>query len=501
MNETKYMQQLVELDIKEAIWKLLSQWKALLLTAVIVALLMGAAAYIKDTRAYESAVEAAKQAEAEQSVSADERLENALSSVTAEDRSVIEQILRQKRLINEEKEYLDNSIWINTDPMNQRDLKLEYYITINDEADMQALVDAYNACLLQEEYADKLKSVIDADAKTEYIYELYGGHSGAIADSDVSSTLYVVEIILPEDVDADEIISITDNEMKSLCGKLSSKITPHTIKLISTEENHIISNNVLDRRINIAYTINNLSGSITNATNALSQDQRFVLEKALKAMDSADAISGDLADDSSEAAASTAADVIPGPSWSIKHTFIGFIVGAFLYVGAFVAFLILKGCINSAKSLQSFTRKRLVGEIYYDSEPSGFSKLMHSKLVNKYHYRRKSDPDTQIGKTMDSISALCEHSGEGSLTMLDLTAKKEKVHNILTSMMAEAGKKGLDAAVVEADGELDEKELLGIKNAVLAVSADTKAAAIGKIMSICNDYDISPLGNVYISEM
>ena len=68
MNNQTYQKQVIEINIKELIWDLLAQWKAVLLVSLIMALLMCGARYAKDKSAFDASIIAQKEAEAQKAL-------------------------------------------------------------------------------------------------------------------------------------------------------------------------------------------------------------------------------------------------------------------------------------------------------------------------------------------------------------------------------------------------------------------------------------------------
>ena len=84
-----------ELNLKELMWDLLGQWKAILIVALLAAIIVPGAKYLKDTLDYKKALKQAEQTAAQASVSADEQIEGVLSSLSQEDRDAVSYLLQQ----------------------------------------------------------------------------------------------------------------------------------------------------------------------------------------------------------------------------------------------------------------------------------------------------------------------------------------------------------------------------------------------------------------------
>ena len=133
MNNSTYQQPETLINIKEIIWDVLEQWKAALIAALLMALLACGAKYAKDMRSY-NAREAAEASKAETNISTEERIAAILEGLPEDGRATVEFMIEQNEWIETEKDYINNSILMNTNPTAQRTLTLTYYVEATSEA-------------------------------------------------------------------------------------------------------------------------------------------------------------------------------------------------------------------------------------------------------------------------------------------------------------------------------------------------------------------------------
>ena len=91
-------------NTKEIVWDILQQWKAVLIAAVIMMLLVGGLKYYKDTSEYESA-EASKEAEAQTGISVEQKIEDVLAVFTSRGESELVVDYTKLRNVKLEREY------------------------------------------------------------------------------------------------------------------------------------------------------------------------------------------------------------------------------------------------------------------------------------------------------------------------------------------------------------------------------------------------------------
>ena len=101
---------------------------------------------------------------------------------------------------------------------------------------------------------------------------------------------------------------------------------------------------------------------------------------------------------------------------------LGFILGVFFYICIYIVTVVIRRRVESPRCMANYAKSRIVGEIYYDNEPHGISKLCHSKLAMRLRHRGGCNTESQLNKCADSIKALSENAKE-DVTFLDLTNK------------------------------------------------------------------------------
>ena len=121
-------------NLKEVIWDLLLQWKAVLIVSLIAMLLVGGLKYAKDMNAYKSAKDAAAAEQSEQ-ISPDQKIAGIMDALPADEQSTVEYLVMQEDWISAQKDYISESILMTTNPASQRTLMLYYYISTSGSPD------------------------------------------------------------------------------------------------------------------------------------------------------------------------------------------------------------------------------------------------------------------------------------------------------------------------------------------------------------------------------
>lgn len=501
MSSKNTFQNEYEFDLKDLIWKLLAQWKALLLVCIIMALLIPGAKYLKDLTDYDKDVIEKETAEKESAMTADERMEKLLENISEEDAETIHFILNQQNAIDQQSYYLNNSILVNTDPTSQKVVEIIYLVRRNDNVDLQVLVDTYSSCLRRTESLNALRDVIAPDAPLESILELLNSSGGTIADSDTGSVIYTVQVVIPEDISADDVVSAVDSIIKGISQELKSSVGSHSIVRLDANEQHQYNGSVSDRRTSGLYAINNLTNSIISAKGRLSEENVALVEKLIEIKQQEKELSETATNVAEAEAANTNNSEISAPKFSKRFIVFGFIFGAFLYVGVFLLTWITRKTLGSVSAASCITDKRLLGEAYFPIEHKLGAGLFYSETINKLRYKNKLDTEKQVKAAANTVEAVCNHRNVEKLTMLacDVSEKiGEVTDQIVKSCITGGSKAKID--IMDANA-MDERAFSSISHAIYIVSNKTNVDMLRKMSSLCREYDVDPLGVIYLEEV
>ena len=503
MNKQTKNNQIVEIDMKNVLWELLSQWKAVLIISLALAILLAGAKYFKDRASYDDAIIAQKEAEEQQaSLSQDERIAIVINSLQMADQNKVRILTNEKKWIKKQNSYLKNSILMQTDPTNQRELSLVFRINAEKKEDLPVLLQSYEAIARSETIVEAIKPAISPDSDNKYISELIRNNDNAEHNETISEAgaAITVKIIIPEETDCERVAEAASaamvNQGKSLVAEF-----PHSLVMAKYDVARIYNSEMIEDRQATFLNIYKMETDIKNAESSLSAEQKAALEAIAAIVEEESNI-----DDPEEQIADSAKNkksTLVAPGFSKKYALLGFVMGVLLYSLCYVAFSILKGCISAASVIEDYTGARLLGEAYYKGERKGLSVLLHSDLIDKIRYKKMPDFAAQFDKIEKSLEAVCAHADAKEATMISLTDTNanELVRTTIREMSKQMSNRGTKLDEVTIASDFDESELLPIKKAVLLVGNDTKEKKLKKLIELCHDYDISLLGSIYISEM
>lgn len=495
MNNDYATQREIEIDFIDLIWKLLMQWKVILFVCIAMGLLVPSVKYIRDKNAYEIELAKRKEAAAQASRPAEDRIEDALSSLSVDQRDDVLYLARQQEILSSMEEHLSNSILFNLDPSNQRRLTINYVLSSDTGANMRALADSYSACLRQHVFLEKLRNLINPDAKVEYIYELIDTENERLVGDEARGALYSVTIVLPEDVDSSKVIDLVSTELYSHHSKIEAVAGVHTITNSDYSDIHVYNDEAVEEQHNYLYSINNIKSNIENTLRVLTSEQLAAYETILSTkgittagQNGATQVSGNY-------------DASLSPVFSIKYAVAGFLLGVILYAGIYAVILIFKNTIPSASIARNFTSRRLLGEVYQVKEAKGISKLFTSNIIVKCRYRNQLDKDKQISAIATAIDAVCSHFSIDRLVLflVGIGDEFDGVVNQISIRSISSDKK--NRLVLFDSSNINEKEISSENSAVYLVCNKTKTSDLRNLMSLVDSYNITSYGIVYVEEL
>ncbi len=489
-----------EVDLRELLWGLLDQWKAVLIVAFVAAALVPAVKLFRDNRSYQAAVKEAEATAQQAELPEGEGIEKVLETLSAEDRGAVELLVQQQELVKTQSGYLNNSILLSMDPANQRTLYVRYRLNAGDGVEVTPLADAYIALLRRNSSVQELGNIIDPEAGLSYIYELISALYSTVPDSSAKGIVLTVSIVLPNDIDANTIANKVDEFVRGIHDELSATMGAHTVDPLDRNEIRTYNNDIVSRKASLVASINSTRTAIKTNETALNASQKAAYTNAMQILNSSANNTGSAEEPSAdevEAATATTpntATLPKKPSFSIKLAAVGFVVGSAVYAIAYVVVVIVRGRVGSAQMLQDYTASRLLGSVFYPRRYRGFDALFHSRMVNKMRFGKLGDVATQIDKTAVTVGSVCAHAGVDSIHVVSMGNEAGLANDVATAIAS----KGVETQVLTVTQDSGEELLLNVKNAVYVVDSNVKGSDAWAVSSLCRNYDVQQLGCVYV---
>lgn len=491
MNNQRLQKTDIAINLKELLWNLLDQWKAVLVAGLIMMVLVSGLGFLKSAQEYKK--EAQREA-AENSGTPSERIERVMSSLTEDEQMHVTFVLQEQDWLDSQKSYVKKSIAMRTDPTSMRTLKQVYELDLKNKENSGVLSNIYRNYFLSDEMAEAVKPYIDPDIENKYIQELFNNKDDAQESQGLEENVYKLSItmgiILPEDTDAEAVSAAIEKALKAYSKELN-KTYAHSVELSSHEVIYQYNSDYATRRTTLFNNVSALEKALDTAKASLSENEKAAVSTitAIKANSDGNGTGSTAGTDTSSQA--------QRPKLSAKAAIMGFIAGMLLYILAYILLVVIRKRVNCASEAETYTGTRLVGEVYRRTEHKGADKLMHSSAICKKHYDGKFDKDKQIEKMWKTISAICTHGEINKIHLLDISGNTELTADLLNTLKSKRDDSDVEIKTLDFNEEIDENAINEISDSVVLTSDKTKAGVVIKLADLCRDYGVKCRGCVF----
>lgn len=493
MNNRGYVEP--QLDLKELLFRLLSQWKAMLLTALIFAVAVSGLKLFKDIR-----TDGFDTTEITGDAPIEEQ-EAAIIEELGDDYLLVSTVLQQERLVNQQNKYLNESAIMKIDSANAKTMVFTFFVS-GAEAETPKVFAHYKVSVLDKNFLIGLKDAVGIDLDDKYTRELQSVSYETFSENEVvNSGTITYRVRIAETSDEDEVRSYVESAFSAFNDEISKEVAPHLLEVLNVENVRLYDTDLFNKKVSIINNINSLQNAIRTNKNNFNEDQknaystlRDIRNKENEIFEEGEygiegSSEGDLLEEETE---------IKKPGISVKYILLGFILGAFIYAFIYFMLMVLKNKVRSASDAETYAGARVLGEVYRQGSHSGIGKLLHSGIVERALYGGLFDAEKQISRAVSSIAAICENKEIKNITLLNIGPQGDEITGVINDINAKLKLEDVDVNVVNLDKEIDEKTLVGVENAVMVVTADdTSSSLLVKTADILREFGIDCIGTVY----
>lgn len=484
------------LELTDIIWDILTQWKALLIVSLVVALIISGLKYSNDMKSYNAAKSAENKQEEIITGDPEQQIQDVLAGLPQSDRVLVMQAIKQGQWIEDKNSYIEDSLFMKMNPYDIRILKLGYHIEgVSDPFETATLISGYES-FADEDALNSLADVISPGAQANTIRELISTSTSRKSENSTNNggkgPYFQISVFLPDDVDAksveNELNGIIDSKNREL-----SQTVPHTVSLYYSEEARCVDDGAIERQVTALSNGYSVQTWQKGMTDSFTDQQKTAFNLITALLDSEKTGAVEQID------AAAGEETIVKPGFSKKYLILGLVFGALVYIAGYGMLLLIRNRINSASDASYYGGTRLLGEIYLPEECKGIKCLMKSSFISRLRYGKKTDVEKQMDKLISTSKAVLEHNGVETFTLADLTdnAKEEAIIKIVNKFNSA----GITVQPITIEKEFDESRLLGIKNIIIAVSRKTDISMLTQLTELCSCYDIRHWGMIFIDSI
>lgn len=375
-----------QFSVKFLSWKILFNWKLLVIFGVVFAILFLSVGYIRDWKSY-------NQRSKEQILSsADKEL-----SFTEEEREQVQTAEMLQKRIRERLEYIEKSIKMNINANEENTLVMTWYIAsdyqFNYAEDISlnytdALVAAYEQYIQGGSMVQKISEDMDLEYNSEYINEMIQIYNST------NSTVITLEMGYP-DVDVlQKMEAEIENIIIQKSGEISESIGNHTIQLLSTDI-------VTKSNAELAEYQQSVCDGLTSYQDKLDVMEKEMSAEQLDVLNSSEDIqenqknNSDISEDAS----------VKKPQIEAKKAIIGFLIGIFVGMILVICKVIFSTKLQSGEELEELYGVSELGVIELPEKTGAVNKKL---LCLKNHGKQQLSMEEKIGFILSNIVLECE---------------------------------------------------------------------------------------------
>ncbi len=468
-----------ELDLYDLFWRLLEQWKGILLVALILSVLLSSAMLLKNQRASKKIVEA------------DPEILNVLSLYA---------------------DYMDKRDQYNSNFFNSVDLNncmtvtclYEYNSALipdrndnfHDETTLGLLNNLYNIILSDDTFRTEMINELknywpEIDSKTlGNIMTSYSAHTVAYGPGVIT-----INMVIPKDKDPEELQAVLTKSVYAYHDRISANVTQeNTIRFVSFAFKQTDYTSELNARNSRYNLVSSGISQYKNAYNNLEKDDQNIVDKAKEKC-------GSTSDPSVYEEYLTKGvnkSDVSKKSLLIKYGILGFGGGIMLYIIAYVILIIIVKRVRVDDDLENATGLRNFGGVYEYPYKGFFKTFLHSRKLYAYRTKRSQN----ISRISDDIKAKLSFSGKDAFTLIMVGSPSERAQAMINEQLGIMKESNFTVETLGIDsgfGLIEDSVIAGLGSVIIQLFGDkTKWNELAALYSKLNEYNVDIVGSQFI---
>lgn len=461
------------ISIKEILWYLLEQWKAIVLFALCVMFLFLGLMKVR----YSSYAKTQQQIQSE------------TKSITAQD--IIESLPENEQEfvlsayhLFQEREYL--SEYINTAPIMQIDpnhskrLRCRWAVD-GVGLDSNALAMSYVMELQDESHRTQLLHASGVELEEERFNDLLF----ITYPDEIGHNVVCCDFFLTEGMKVDSLKEGFAHEFETINAELQDELGEHQIRNFNCETAIVSDERVYKKQTDVYQHFTNISIQLNNLNNLFSANQKEAFRQ-LQNLDKETFI-----DDSIQ--------IVP-KTITLRNLILGLLFGIVIYIGIYFLYLVLSGIIISSDVFED-SSIRILGEWHRSSDKKN-KVLMRDRNIWKRHHRKHLSRDVELNRISNAVESICKYRHIGNLLIVlsgELSEAQDTFMSDLTDSYENYDIRVKTIATSRTDGMINETELISADGVMLVIiEGESRFKDLNMVFDRCNEYNKSIIGSVYM---
>lgn len=401
-------------DLVDTIWRILMQWKPLLIVMIVCGIVLSGYMYGRRARDYKEQMEMSEMSKQElidaMGNDAYKKVEGAVSNQINADLA---------------RKYQNESILLQQRPYYERNLFMEYKIQTTDGS-AEAVADMYTQMLIGDKLVKRIAKAIDYDGDLSYIRELIKT-SYVLADTNL--VIMEVTVILSEDMDAKAVARAVNSYVRNSVIKAAEEGVVYTVTKVAQTVKYVRDNELSALISNTQSAINTYDSGVEGLVKDGSEAQRLLYREMLSVEREKYGIESD-----EEPVISPVT-----PTFSKAFFIIGAFMGAMLYACILLGWAIIRPTIASTINILDTYGLYLIEE-HHDRKFSGFlGKFIYSKLVYGLRFNsQKCTVEESTAQAASQIEGLAKREKASRVVLCEMCKKKEAAYTNYVVKLKEA---------------------------------------------------------------
>ena len=502
MNNNTYDER--EIDLIDLMWRLLEQWRVLLVMAIIGALIVPLCIGVKNwiTTASDSG-----SMESTEEVVVDSTTQTELDS---EYNTLFTTLSMYKSYKTLEYRY-QHSILNQIDFQNCISVSTAYEIRLgNADQRIRTMYALYTDITNNEDFANSILALYSSDSSTGSLSDVCSV-SGSVptSDDEADSAVITINTILPSTVDINDYKDALDSAVIDYKKTLENSVGSHGVTLVSTNSRKVNNTTLATTQNAVTTALNTAKSNYETAYKALTDNGKAVMDEIVNdeandsnSLSEATAELDELWKNYATGVLSSSEVVTANPSsiliaFTIKNIAIGVLAALVLYCGAYVAYMILSRKVKNPEEIENMSGISNYGGIYEYPYSTGLTRFAHDKKI--YSIRRKGSSAEKLAE--DLVSRL-KFQDKSQVHMIVCGAGSGRTDSILQEQKVKLESQGITVDVFTLDkpvSEIYDSQFTDMSAAFLQIiSGQTTYNMISELSVKLKKYNVDIVGSEFI---
>ena len=428
-NQTNYRDDTIEIDLLSLLKRLLIQWRAIISIGILMGVLVGGWQFVKDRNTYKTQLAQSKNGTL-----------TLTAGLTDDEVLTVQQAVLQQQEIDELEEYSTKSLLMQVDALNHEEIKLLYSIQTQSGNATNALA-LYREMLTSSSSAKQIIQDVGIDSDEKYIPSLiqvsdarkYSTESAFIDDTNV---LMMVKFLIPENIDASKVQTSIEGLITRYNPEAAGITTEATVTEISAEIITSADMELQNKQQQLETNLTNLKAAQKTTRDSLNDSQKALFEK----------LTGKTASEQEQTNDKLQVEV-QEPSWSMKYTLIGTLLGIILYIGIYMAYMLLRPQVTDITMMGS--TPQLEQMVLGSTEKAWYKFFTYDSLLDSHLYKREGKVEDRSRRALACMKSYAKNPEQGVFQLVTVGFDGKDIVAVKT-LQKEAEKEGLTLELVES---------------------------------------------------